>query len=277
MAGMSNEEIINEFDSLFGVAEKHDEEETEVEETEVEGTESENTEGSETDSTEESEQDDSEDKGNSGDADSDNTENKSKPSDKSKSAKQNYAFAEMRQQNKKLNDTVKKLGARLGFDADASIDDILSKVDDIMLSKESEEKGIDPEILRRLDRAEALIAENDRIKLENKVQSDLTDLIEEFNLDDESTQDFISTLIEQGKNPMDGKTQVDFKAEYLKLHWKDMLNDAGKKAVSKEQERKKKVDKHSSSKVPGYASEDSDADKISTVKELDKLFNSMDL
>ena len=55
-----------------------------------------------------------------------------------------------------------------------------------------------------------------------------------------------------------------------------MIKAAVSDAVKKEQQRKTKVDKHGSEKVPGGGGTPEDK-KINSVKELDDLFGGMDL
>lgn len=273
MDGMTNEQITAEFEELFGGGQAPDEEEgtpednsTEPEEGNPEDTADESAES------ETSEGDEGADGEESGEESSDNGE----PSeDTKKQSKQNYAFAEQRLQIKKNEQFIRSLGKLIGFDEKASVDEIQEKIKDALIEKEAKENNISVDLARRLDRAEELIQENDRIKLEKKVHEDFSELIDKHNLDKEQVEEFTSYLMDEGKNPLLDPT-VDIESEYLKLHFQDMIDAAVADALAKEEARKKKVEEKAASGAPKGASEKEEG-KVSSVKDLDDLFNSTDL
>lgn len=262
MSDMTNEQIVSEFENLFGGSEEPEEE---APETEEETTENENPEETAEEHTDEQTEEA---------PDEEEKAEESAPKDTQQS-RQNHAFAEQRVQIKKQNDFIRKVGKLVGFDYSTNTDEILEKVNEALLEKESKEQNIPVDILKRLERAESLIQENDQIKLEKHVTEAFTDLIEEHNLSKEEVDEFTNYLIDNGKNPM-VDANVDLQAEYLKLHYKDMVKAAVDEALAKEGERKKKVDEQASSSV-GTSPGDKDEAKISSVKELDDLFAGMDL
>lgn len=267
MAGtMTNEQITAEFEELFGTGTEPDEEEEQAPE-ETEDTEEETT---EEETTEEEEK-----------ADDEEESSESAPEDNlpasrdTKQSKANHAFAEQRLQIKKNEQFIRSLGKLIGFDESATIDDIQNKIKDVLIEKEAKDNNISIELAKRLDKAEELIQENDRIKLEKKVQEDFSDLIDKYNLDEESLNSFTTHLMDSGKNPLLDRT-VDIEAEYLKLHYEDLVQAAVKEALAKEATRKKKVEEKAASGAPKGASDKEDK-AITSVKELDDLFNSTDL
>lgn len=265
MAGtMTNEEIMSEFAELFGGS-NPDEEET-AEEEKAEETPTEEPEETAEETTEEEGEAPEEEKP---------AEDNEPPAEAKKQSKQNYAFAEQRLQIKKNEQFVRSLGKLIGFDETASIQDIQDKIKEVLIEREAKENNISVELAKRLDRAEEVLQENDRIKLEKKVQEDFSELIDKHNLDEQAVNDFTTYLIDNGKNPMLDRN-VDIESEYLKLHYQDMINDAVTAALAKEEARKKKVEDKapsSVSKAPG----DKGETKIASVSELDDLFNNMDL
>lgn len=259
---MTNDEITNEFESLFGegaddeeIEETPTEEEPETDEDEDSGDEGES-EGEE----EESEEEESE-------------EEPESPEDKRK-AKQNYAFAQQRQQIKAHEAFMKQLGSLIGM-ADSKPEEIQKKVQEVLLEKQSKEQNVPVELLRRIESAEAIIRENQEIKLQNEVQNSFADLVEEHSLEPEQVEEFTQWLIDNDKNPME-HPEVDIKAEYLKLHYEDLVKAAVEEALNKEQERQDKVKNKSASPTPGGGGEPGESE-IKTVQDLDKLFGSMNL
>lgn len=261
MSEMTNEEIAAEFETLFGGAEP----EEETAEEQVEEAAASEEDGLETTTEDEEEQ-----------AAEEPEESAPEPtSADSQQARQNHAFAEQRLTIKKQNDFIKSIGKLMGFDESASFEDIQTKAAEVLLEKQSKEQGIPVEFLQRLERAESLIQENAQIKLERKVSEDFTDLINEHSLSDEEVSEFTDYLIDNGKNPMLNQN-VDIRAEYLKLHMNDIIAKHVNAALEKESARQKKVDAHSASASPNSPG-DKDEKTISTVKDLDDLFNDMDL
>lgn len=275
MAGtMTNEEIMSEFENLFGSSEPDEEEKTAEEQTEDQ-TDAPEEENSEEEAAKEDEEKSEEPEEQAGDESKDESDSQQKTQPATKQSKQNYAFAEQRLQIKKNEQFMRSLGKLIGFDDNASLEDIQDKIKEALLEKEAKENNISLELAKRLDRAEELIQENDRIKLEKKLHEDFSELIDRHNLDEEAVNSFTSYLIENGKNPMIDRN-VDIEAEYLKLHYEEMVQAAVADALAKEEARRKKVEDKAASGVSKSAG-DKGEQKITSVKELDDLFANTDL
>ena len=253
---MTNEEITNEFDTLFGEQSDEEIEETPTEEEQPEEEESEEEETEEEETEEESEEKPEE-----------------KPEDK-KQAKQNYAFAQQRQQIKAQDKFIKNLGKLIGMEG-AKTEEIQNKIQEVLLEKQSKEQNVPVELLQRLENAEAIIRENQEIKLQNQVQNAFADLVDKHSLEPEQVEEFTQYLIDNDKNPME-HPEIDIVAEYLKLHYEDMVKAAVDAALNKEKERQDKVKDKAASSTPGGGGEPSET-KIESVADLDKFFGSMDL
>ena len=257
---MTNEEITNEFETLFG--DEAEEEETSEEEPTDEPEETEKEDESEEEESKEEETEE---------------ESKEEPDEKSedkKQAKQNYAFAQQRQQIKAQEKFIKNLGRLIGME-NAKPEDIQNRIQEVLLEKQSKEQNVPVELLQRLERAEAIVQENQEIKLQNAVQNSFTELVEKHNLGPDEVNEFTQYLIENGKNPME-HPEVDIDAEYLKLHYNDMIQNAVQAALNKEKERQDKVKGKASSPAPDGKGEPDDS-KINTVEDLDRMFGSMNL
>ena len=129
---MTNDQIMSEFEELFGSETKPDEEETPAAEEPAENTdkepEEETASGEEEKPEEESEEKPEE-----------------KPEEKSeerKQSKQNYAFAELRTQNKQNEQFIRGLGKLVGLDKDASVEDIKDKIKEVLIAKEAKDNNI---------------------------------------------------------------------------------------------------------------------------------------
>ena len=260
---MTNEEIMSEFENLFKSEEKPDEEEPTIEET-VDNTD------------EDKPEETTEEESGAEEESSEGAPEDEPPAPKdSKQSKQNYAFAEQRLQIKKNEQFVRNLGKIIGFDDKATVDEIQDRIKEVLIEKTAKENNISVDLAKRLDLAEEALQENHRIKLEKKVQEDFSELIDKHNLDEAAVNEFTTYLIENGKNPMVDQN-IDLEAEYLKLHFNDMIQAAVTEALSKEAERQKKVEEKAPSSV-SKSPTDKGEQKISSVKELDDLFANMDL
>lgn len=277
MSDMTNTEIAAEFEELFGNSEgQPDEEPTEDQTSDDETASDEGAEESTEETTEETGEDNtSDEEGDESSEEEPEAQPETKSPAKTQTSKQNHAFAEQRLQIKKQEEFIRGIGKLIGFEDGASLEDIQEKVKDVLLEKEAKENNIPIDIMKRLDRAEELLQENDRIKLEKKVTEDFSELIDEHNLDETQVKEFTNYLIENGKNPMLDPS-IDLSAEYLKLHYKDMVTQAVKDALAKEEKRKDKVEDKAASAVTKAAS-DKDEVKIDSVSALDDAFADIDL
>lgn len=259
---------MREFAEAFGldapVEEETDSEtEEEVEDEQVdEETEEESEDESEDSEEEESEEEESEEE---------SKETKSK-------AQANYAFAQLRQQNKQLTSVLRDVGKLLGLDSNADNNAIVEGVKQAVLQQNAKNQGVPVETLEKISQLESLVEENERIKLEKQTSDDFTDLIEEFDLDADALNEFTQYLIDNDLNPLEGKV-VDLKAEYLKLHWAEMLEAARDEALESDQKRREKAKNHSGGGAPekkGDVSKDGDY-AISSMADLNDFLSKQNL
>lgn len=214
-----------------------------------------------------------------GDDDGDSEEEpEEQPKDSKSKAQANYAFAQLRQQNRQLTNVLRDVGKLLGLDGNAGNEDIVEGVRQAVLQQNAKNQGVPVETLERISQLESLVQENERIKLEKQTSEDFTNLIDEFSLTAEQLNEFTQYLIENDKNPLEGKA-VDLKAEYLKLHWAEMLESARDEAVESDQKRREKAKNHSGGGVPdkkGDVSKEGDY-AISSMSELNDFLSKQDL
>lgn len=197
--------------------------------------------------------------------------------EKKKQAQANYKFGELRNQNKQLTNTLKKLGKALGLEDNTPVETIAERVQTALIQKESKDSNIPVEMLERLNQLEIIAQDAENIKLEKEVSESLTKLAEKYSLDGEQLTSFTNELIDNGKNPFEVKG-VDIETEYLKLHFEEIISAAKDKAVSDDKARRDKAKEHAGGKVPGKAEEGGggSGDKIETVSQLSKALDSLE-
>lgn len=266
---MSNEQIIEEFDNLFATdsddVQDSDDNETDdqIEESNEEDT---GTDDTSNESDEEEETDDSQ--------ESDEQEQKETSADK-KRKQQNYAFAEMRNKLKAKDTFIEDLAKSIGLDNSLSTDEKQAKIKEVILQKQAKESGIPLETLQRLEVLEARDREYQFSQKQQQTHNAIAGLVEKYDLDNDAVESFVQQLIESGKNPLE--VEVDLETEYLKLNFQSIMQHQIDAAVQAERDRSKKATGKSASGVDMKHGDGASDRKINSVKDLDDLFNGMDL
>ena len=275
---MSNEQIIEEFDSLFATDDDDNQGSEGSEGNEPEGNEEPYGEGNEPEGNEpegnEPEGEGSEGEG-EGSEGTEGNENKGSSADK-KRRQQNYAFAEMRNKLKAKDTFIEDLAASIGLDSNLSTDEKQAKIKEAILQKQAKESGIPLETLQRLEVLEARDRQYQLTQRQQQTQDAMAGLIEKYDLDNEAVESFVQQLVEDGKNPLevDG---VDLETEYLKLNFQTIVQREIDSAVKAERDRSKKATSKAASAADTGHNDGASDKKINSVKDLDDLFNGMDL
>lgn len=254
----SNEDILKDFEEMFSQGQEDENEDNEPE-NDLEDQNDDNE-----DSEDETEEDQDDDEG------SEDKEGKEKGNSPSKQAQ---AFYTLRQQVKERDKILKSIGSVIGLDDNASSEELISAIQNILVQKEAKDQGVPVEYLQRLQALESQVQEAQSIKHEAKLKDELTNLADEFELDGDALTEFVLELDKQGKNPLTNEG-VDIKSEYLKLHWKGMLENAKAQAIAGETARKDKVDKKASKTPPAKVGGDpSGVDEVKTIADLDAMLD----
>lgn len=254
----SNEDILKDFEEMFSQGQEDENEDNEPE------NDPEDQNDDNEDSEDETEEDQDDDEG------SEDKEGKEKGNSPSKQAQ---AFYTLRQQVKERDKILKSIGSVIGLDDNASSEELISAIQNILVQKEAKDQGVPVEYLHRLQALESQVQEAQSIKHEAKLKDELTNLADEFELDGDALTEFVLELDKQGKNPLTNEG-VDIKSEYLKLHWKGMLENAKAQAIAGETARKDKVDKKASKTPPAKVGGDpSGVDEVKTIADLDAMLD----
>ena len=273
---MSNEQIIEEFDSLFATDDDDNQgsEGNEPESNEEPDGEGNEPEGNEPEGNEEPDGEGSEGEG-EGSEGTEVNENKGSSADK-KRRQQNYAFAEMRNKLKAKDTFIEDLAASIGLDSNLSTDEKQAKIKEAILQKQAKESGIPLETRQRLEVLEARDRQYQLTQRQQQTQDAMAGLIEKYDLDNEAVESFVQQLVEDGKNPLevDG---VDLETEYLKLNFQTIVQREIDSAVKAERDRSKKATSKAASAADTGHNDGASDKKINSVKDLDDLFNGMDL
>ena len=270
---MSNEQIIEEFDSLFATDDDSEGNEPEVQD-ELEVDDEPDDDEPDGDEPDDDEPDGEESEG-EGSEGTEGNDDKGSTVDK-KRRQQNYAFAEMRNKLKAKDTFIEDLAASIGLDSNLSTDEKQAKIKEAILQKQAKESGIPLETLQRLEVLEARDRQYQLTQRQQQTQDAMAGLVEKYSLDNEDVESFVQQLIEDGKNPLevDG---VDLETEYLKLNFQTIVQREIDSAVQAERDRSKKATSKAASAADTGHNDGASDKKINSVKDLDDLFNGMDL
>lgn len=113
---------------------------------------------------------------------------------KSEDSAQARAFAEMRVENAKYKKLVKQMADAEGI----TPEEYLKKLEDQAVATRATALQTSPEVLRRLDAAEAALREQEDLRVQNHIQSEFGNLQRTFNLTEAELSAFAEQLAQKG-------------------------------------------------------------------------------
>ena len=190
-------------------------------------------------------------------------------------AKDNKAFAAMRVQNKAMQRTFENLAKSLNIDtSNMTPEDLANNVNDMVLELQAKNSNIPADILKEMDEFKGMKQEAALQQRRYDVANALIKVQETYGLDDVAMDAFCKGLNDKGLNPL--TQDLDLEAIYLKENFKTVVTKQVEAAVAAERERAAKATNQGTTptKAQGGAPDVGDS-KISTVADLDKLFNEL--
>lgn len=198
------------------------------------------------------------------------TEPQADPEPQFVGGKQNQAFAQMRTQNKMLQDTLAQIGQALGIQAQKP-DELVSAITQKVLQFQSQENNIPVEVLQELEEARQLKAQHEQETHRNNALLSFQKVKDTFALDNNALNEFADQLAAAGKNPF--ADPLDLVQEYRMLNFDKILAAERAKAIAEEQARLNKVASHSSTPVKATGVPSQPAVTVTSVSDLDRLLS----
>lgn len=189
--------------------------------------------------------------------------------------KANQAFAQLRVENTAFKNTLQNVANILGI---SDVKDPMALAEAIQakaLEAQAKKENVPLEMLQRLSKMEQLEQEITQEKLRTKAVSGFEQIAKEFQLAEADVLAFAQQLQEIGMNPLE--QEFDMVAVYRTLNWETLMAKAVEKGRQEEAARAAKAGQHSTEPGAIVGGTPGAQDKISTVKELDNLFNSLNL
>jgi hypothetical protein len=201
------------------------------------------------------------------------TQTETKPQTQKPLNQQNYAFAQMRQQNSQLTNLLGKVAKAAGIQYTDN-NDLMNKLNDDALGKLAQSQNVPVEILKKIEQFEA----NEQLRQAEKLQADaflgFQQVKDQFSLTDEELRNFAKELDEKNMNPF--QQRVNLASAYRELHFDEIVEKRAKAAVEEALKRSNAADKHSTTPSSTQGKPDAgNPEKITTVDGLHKFLDGL--
>lgn len=194
--------------------------------------------------------------------------------DDSKNA--NKAFASMRVKNKQLTDIINNVAAVIGLDpTKMAPKELEAAMNQAVIEAQSQQTQIPTEILERLNYLENQNKEREAEKLHSAARNGILAIKEQYGASKDELTEFLSNLAQDGIDPL--HTQVDLTTEYVKRNFDKVVAARVETQVAAELERREKAQSSASTPSASKGSSPGDGNKISSVKEFERMLDTMDL
>lgn len=218
---------------------------------------------SDSDDDDDDDDDDEYDDDDESDDDDDDDDDDDQNSQRSQQERQAAAFAQMRIQNRQMQQTLQGIAQLVGIDP-TNLEQVHSAVQQKLLEAQAKKQNVPPELLGRLQMLEKQNNEREAYLGFQKVK-------DSFNLSEEALQQFADDLAANGINPFE--TKVDLVNEYVVRNYQSLLESAHQRGVQEEAERAAKAAKKSTQPGTKSGKDKEIPDKINTISDLDKFLD----
>lgn len=186
--------------------------------------------------------------------------------DKAGDSSQAKAFAEMRVKNTQYERALKRAAEVEGL----SVDDYLKKIEDGALTKRAEQMQTNPDVLRRLEEAEAKLQEQEQSKAQMHLAMEFQKLQHDLGVSDEELSTFTQELAQRGFNFLD--PTANYTALYRGLNFDKLVEKERQSWIVRSQ---KATQQGSQPIAKNGKNGASGPDTVETMRDLDALLESL--
>lgn len=183
-------------------------------------------------------------------------------------SKQNAAFAQMRVQNKQMQETITKLGGLLGLEV-ADHTQLITALEQKMLQFQAQETNIPVNVLQELEASRKAQQQQEAETHRTNALLGFQKVKDTFSLDQKGLNEFANQLNEAGKNPF--TDPLDLIQEYRMLNFERILQQERDKAAQEVIARQKKAEAHSTTPAKAVGAPPTSATPVTTVSGLEEL------
>lgn len=182
------------------------------------------------------------------------------------------AFANLRIQNKQMNDTLKGVAGLLGIEGAVESDAIMSALQAKILEKQAQTQNVPVELLQRLQTQEQQLTQFTAQQRQRNIEAGFEAVKTEYKLDATQMSKFADDLIAHGMNPF--TTDVDLPRAYKDLHFDEIIAAKVQEAVTAEQARAAAATANGSNpgSQQGGQQQGDNITKVNSVRELNAWF-----
>lgn len=189
--------------------------------------------------------------------------------------KSSHAFAQLRNENKALNQLFSDLAKAYNISG-KDTSEVMKGLKDHLLSKQAESQNLPKEVLERLAILEARDAEYTQFTRAQKAQEAFNKLIAEFSLTDTQVKEFITQTAADGLNPFE-RDDVDIRREYIIRNFNNMIKAAEERGARAEAERATKVAMTSTSPMSKQTpTTGTQQQRMNTISDLDAFLSQLE-
>ena len=189
--------------------------------------------------------------------------------------KSSHAFAQLRNENKALNQLFNDLAKAYNISGKDSTE-VMNGIKDHLLTKQAAAQNIPKEVLERLALLEARDAEYTKFTRAQKAEKDFAKLREEFSLSDEQVLTFVNQTAADGLNPFE-QDGIDLRTEYIKRNYAALIKAAEERGARAEAERASKATTNSTSPMSKTGqTTGAQQQRIDTISNLDTFLAQLD-
>lgn len=153
--------------------------------------------------------------------------------------KQNQAFAKMRSENSMMAKTITQMAEILGLDTKQPLNVLASQVQQAQTNALAQKRGVDPQIMQRLESLEADHAELTRMKAEQAASKSIANIKSKFGATDDDITSFISNLINDNYDLT--APGANLETEFISRNFEKIMEKRVADAVAAEQARSAKA------------------------------------
>lgn len=159
--------------------------------------------------------------------------------------KAQQAFVFMRQQNKRMSDTLRGIASLVGVDPTAANDEnkLMEALQAKITEQQARDQNVPVELLQRLQHLEARDKMYTAREREQAAALGFQRLKDTYGLSQTQLNQFAQQLVASGKNPL--TDAIDLEREYKLLNFDKLVEDAVNKAVAAERNRAANAANHS--------------------------------
>lgn len=189
----------------------------------------------------------------------------------SKPDKAAQAFAQMRVENKQYQNMIKNVAEILGVKDTKNQEDMLASLNELVTKAQAQKQGVPQELLTRLQQLEQRDQEYTLQQNRQAAYLGFQKVKDDFKLSDADLNYFADSLAADGLNPFE--QSIDLVAEYKLRNYDKLVAAAIEQGIRQEAERAAKAITQSSAPGQTQGKSSTDAEKITSVSELNNWFN----